>query len=47
MNDKQVKSLIKLGEHGRRSVGNGLSLRIANQSIGYWVIRYTINKKTS
>ena len=45
MNDKQVKSLIKQGEHGRHSVGNGLYLRIANQNIGYWVVRYTINKK--
>ncbi|REL31048.1 tyrosine-type recombinase/integrase [Thalassotalea euphylliae] len=45
MNDKQVKSLIKKGEHGRHGVGNGLYLRIANNSIGYWVIRYTINKK--
>ena len=45
MNDKQIKSLIKKGEHGRHAVGNGLYLRIANNSIGYWVIRYTINKK--
>jgi integrase len=45
MNDKQVKSLIKKGEHGRYAVGNGLYLRIANNNIGYWVIRYTINKK--
>lgn len=45
MNDKQVKALIKQGEHGRHSIGNGLYLRIANQSIGYWVVRYTIHKK--
>ena len=45
MNDKQVKSLIKKGEHGRHAAGNGLYLRIANNNIGYWVIRYTINKK--
>lgn len=45
MNDKQVKSLIKQGEHGRYSVGNGLYLRVANQNIGYWVVRYSIHKK--
>ncbi|RZF88117.1 site-specific integrase [Pseudoalteromonas sp. CO325X] len=45
MNDKQVKALIKQGEHARHAIGNGLYLRIANQNIGYWVVRYTINKK--
>ncbi len=45
MNDKKVKSLIKQGEHGRYAVGNGLYLRIANQNIGYWIVRYTIHKK--
>lgn len=34
MNDKQVKSLIKKGEHGRHAVDNGLYLRIANNNIG-------------
>ncbi len=45
MNDRQIKSLIKKGEHGRYSLGDGLYLRVANQNIGYWVVRYTIHKK--
>ncbi|MBQ4834384.1 DUF4102 domain-containing protein [Pseudoalteromonas sp. MMG010] len=45
MNDKQVKALIKQGEYARHAIGRGLYLRITNQNIGYWVVRYTINKK--
>lgn len=45
MNDKEVKSLIKQGEHGRYAAGNGLYLRVANHNIGYWIVRYTIHKK--
>jgi len=45
MNDKKVKSLIKIGEHGRYAVSNGLYLRVANQNVGYWIVRYTIHKK--
>jgi len=45
MNDKKIKSLIKQGVQGRYAAGNGLYLRVANQSTGYWVVRYTIHKK--
>jgi len=37
--------LIKQGEHGRYVAGNGLYLRVADQNIGYWIVRYTIHKK--
>ncbi len=43
--DKQVKSLIKTGKPGRTSIGNGLYLRISDEGTGFWVVRYSINKK--
>ena len=45
MNDRQVKSLLKAGEVGKYSIGNGLYFRISKEKTGFFIFRYTFNKK--
>ncbi|MBM7073013.1 DUF4102 domain-containing protein [Shewanella sp. 202IG2-18] len=45
LNDKQIKALLKKRDSGRFAIGNGLYFRISNVGTGFWVLRYTINKK--
>ena len=45
MNNNQIKALLRLGETGRHSIGNGLYLRISKEGTGFWVVRYTIHEK--
>lgn len=41
----QIKSLIKNQKYGYHGAGNGLFLRISKEGAGFWVVRYTVNKK--
>ena len=45
LNNKQIRALLKKGDAGRFAIGNGLYFRISNEGSGFWVLRYTINKK--
>ena len=45
LNDKQVKSLLRKKEPGYFAAGNGLYFRVSKEGTGFWLVRYTINKK--
>lgn len=45
LNDKQIKSLLRKKESGYYSSGNGLYFRVSKEGTGFWIVRYTINKK--
>jgi len=45
LNDKQIKSLLRKKESGYHAAGNGLYFRVSKEGTGFWIVRYTINKK--
>jgi len=45
MNDKQIKAFVRTGEKTRKTVGDGLYIRVQTKGIAYWEVRYTINGK--
>lgn len=42
---QQIKSMLKNNKPGYYAVGNGLYFRISKEKTGFWVVRYSINKK--
>jgi len=45
LNDKQIKSLLRKKESGYHAAGNGLYFRVSKEGTGFWIVRYTVNKK--
>ena len=45
LNDKQIKSLLRKKESGYYAAGNGLYFRVSKEGTGFWIVRYTVNKK--
>lgn len=45
MNDAQIKALVLKGNAGMTRIENGLYLRISDAGTGFWVFRYSFNKK--
>ena len=43
MNDSQIKSKLRQDTPGKYSIGDGLYLRISNECIGFFAVRYTID----
>ncbi|HCG9712283.1 TPA: site-specific integrase [Vibrio parahaemolyticus] len=45
LNDKQLRSLVKIGKVGKHSLGHGLYLRITSEGTPFWIVRYSIHGK--
>lgn len=45
MNDAQIKAKLKSKIPGKYNVDRGLYFRVSDEGTGFWILRYTINKK--
>lgn len=45
LNDKQLKALLRQAAPGRSAAGNGLYFRVSEEGTGFWIVRYTVNRK--
>ena len=45
MNDAQIKAKLKSKIPGKYNVERGLYFRVSEEGTGFWILRYTINKK--
>jgi len=45
LNDKQIKSMLRKKDSGYHAAGQGLYFRVSKEGTGFWILRYSINKK--
>ena len=45
LDDKQIKSMLRKKESCYFAAGNGLYFRVSKEGTGFWIVRYTINKR--
>jgi len=45
MKDSEIQKILKAGKPVKQQVERGLYFRVSNEGTGFWILRYTINKK--
>ena len=45
MKDSEIQKILKAGKAVKKQVERGLYFRVSNEGTGFWILRYTVNKK--